>query len=289
VGTIELTGARADQFSIVADDCSGETVAPGDACEVDLRFAPTKGGSTAAYLQIPSNAGGSPSEVKLTGTGVAGPVATVSPTSIDFGTKVAGGKTLSKQVTVRNSGDAPLDIDKAELAGGDADQFEIVGDACSGETLAPGAKCAVKVRFTPTSGGDKTANLTITSNAANSPSTVSVSGTGRALTVNRSAVNFGSVAVGAKSTLAKITVTNVGTTDVTLESLPISGSDASQFQAPGNFNACIGQTLKAGEKCVVRVRFVPKSAGTKSATLTVVSDVGGPGPEVALTGEGMDA
>ena len=47
-----------------------------------------------------------------------------------------------------------------------------------GSSIAAGASCTVSVTFHPTVAGNRTSNLTIASNASNSPTTVSLSGTG---------------------------------------------------------------------------------------------------------------
>ena len=50
-------------------------------------------------------------------------------------------------------------------------------NAC-GASLAAGANCAISVTFTPSTGGTRSGTLTITDNAAGSPHTVTLTGTG---------------------------------------------------------------------------------------------------------------
>jgi hypothetical protein len=42
--------------------------------------------------------------------------------------------------------------------------------------LSPGSSCTVTIKFSPTSGGVKTGNFTIYTNAASSPNTVACTG-----------------------------------------------------------------------------------------------------------------
>lgn len=43
IGTIEITGTDASEFSILNYVCSGQTLAPSGTCRVDVRFSPTSG------------------------------------------------------------------------------------------------------------------------------------------------------------------------------------------------------------------------------------------------------
>jgi hypothetical protein len=56
--------------------------------------------------------------------------------------------------------------------------FAVAADGCGGRTIAPGAQCAFRVAFAPTVAGAVHGAVTLTSNAAGSPTTVALSGTG---------------------------------------------------------------------------------------------------------------
>lgn len=75
LGTTSLTGA--DAADVVKpgalDRCSGAAVGAGASCSVTLRLAPSRPGSFAATLQVPSDDPASPLSVALTGTGTAPP------------------------------------------------------------------------------------------------------------------------------------------------------------------------------------------------------------------------
>ncbi|MGO9954790.1 MAG: hypothetical protein ACLP50_02200 [Solirubrobacteraceae bacterium] len=40
IGIVQLTGAQASAFTIGADGCANQTLAPGDACTVGVSFSP---------------------------------------------------------------------------------------------------------------------------------------------------------------------------------------------------------------------------------------------------------
>ncbi|MEV5787595.1 choice-of-anchor D domain-containing protein [Streptomyces sp. NPDC052287] len=148
----------------------GSSIAANGSCTVSVRFAPTATGSRSGSLTV--DAGGTTNTVSLSGTGTApGPVLNTDPASLSFDGTVVGSSTAAQTVTVTNSGTASANI-SGVAASGDFSQT----NNCS--TLAVGASCTVSVGFKPTAGGSRAGNLTVTSNANNSPTTVSLSGSG---------------------------------------------------------------------------------------------------------------
>jgi hypothetical protein len=100
------------------------------------------------------------------------PALTLSVTALDFGSQVTQTSSADRTVRMTNAGDLPLTI-RSIVASGDFGQSH----AC-GPTLAAGASCDVRVRFTPEANGARTGTLAITTNAASSPQTVALTGTG---------------------------------------------------------------------------------------------------------------
>jgi hypothetical protein len=76
-------------------------------------------------------------------------------------------------VTVTNTGTATASVSSI-AASGDFSQTNTCGTS-----IAANASCSVSVSFRPTASGTRTGSLTITSNAAGSPTTVALSGTGQ--------------------------------------------------------------------------------------------------------------
>ena len=105
-----------------------------------------------------------------------------TPAPVGFATTPIG-QTESKTVKVSNYGDASLVLPAGapSLTGSDAGQFAITGDTCSGASVPPFGYCTLTVGFSPTSSGGKIAALRVLSNAASSPDTVALSGTGIAV------------------------------------------------------------------------------------------------------------
>jgi hypothetical protein len=72
------TGGTDPGDYLIADDC-GEPVAPGDSCQIGVRFAPQALGASAATLTIDSNAPTAPAPVALSGTGIAAATGATGP------------------------------------------------------------------------------------------------------------------------------------------------------------------------------------------------------------------
>jgi hypothetical protein len=106
------------------------------------------------------------------------PAATLVPAAFDFGDQAAGSRSAGRDFAVRNEGAAPLDLGATALVGADLDQFALAGDDCSGETLAPGEECLIRVRFAPDSNGAKTARLRVGGDSGPFVATLAGTGTG---------------------------------------------------------------------------------------------------------------
>ena len=66
--------------------------------------------------------------------------------------------------TISNIGETPLNVDKVEITGENAAEFEIRSDKCLSKQLVQSEYCTVEVFFAPTTTGNKKALLAVTSN-----------------------------------------------------------------------------------------------------------------------------
>ncbi len=99
-----------------------------------------------------------------------------SHSEIDFGT-VTTGSSSSLVLTISNPGSNPLTIDGIIPPG---NPFEIIADNCSPlpQTLEAGESCSLEIQFSSQDPGLHTDQLIVSSNAANSPHTIPISGNG---------------------------------------------------------------------------------------------------------------
>lgn len=106
-----------------------------------------------------------------------GPVLTVSPGTIDFGTNVSVGQTSAPQtVTMSNSGTTNVVITSITVSGA---PFTI-NTTGTNLTIAPGTATTFTVSFLPTSGTPATGTVTVASNSPNAVDLVALRGTGDA-------------------------------------------------------------------------------------------------------------
>ncbi len=130
------------------------------------------------------------------------PDITVTPTSYDFGTVTVGTDSLPQTFTIINTGTGNLVIDTINLTGSNPSHFRIQDDNCSSQSITPLGNCTVEAIFSPLSGGNKSANLSIPSNDADTPTLdASVSGTGQLCNVTFNDIPSGYWAEGFIKTL----------------------------------------------------------------------------------------
>jgi hypothetical protein len=213
--------------------------------------------------------------LQLTITGGGGPVVTLTPTSLTFAKTVTGKTSAAKAVTMSNTGTATLNITSI-VASGD---FAISSSTC-GSTLAVSKSCKFKVTFTPTQLGTRTGAVTITDNAANSPQSVSLTGTGSAqATLTPAKANFAKTVVGGTSVAKTFTLKNKGTSSLT----GISPSTTGDFAVSAT--TC-GSTLAGSGSCTISVVFKPTQTGLRSGALQVNDSAVGSPQVSTLTGTG---
>jgi len=111
---------------------------------------------------------------------VTAPVLTVNPSSKDFGEVQINTVSPPQTFNLSNTGSNVLMITSIALTGMDVSQFILTTDTIITYPiyLFPGQSYPVRVTFAPTSTSSKSANLTITHNAAGSPRDVPLSGIG---------------------------------------------------------------------------------------------------------------
>ena len=132
-------------------------------------------------LAVPTGAagsGGGGSGSGGTASTTAAPAVSFTPTSLTFAGQAIGTTSAPQSITIANTGNASLFINSAATRGANPLDFTQVSDGCSGLTLAAGASCSVSITFSPTASGTRSATFTLTDNAAGSPQTVPITGTG---------------------------------------------------------------------------------------------------------------
>jgi hypothetical protein len=142
----------------------------------------------------------------------------------------------------------------------------------------------IQLTFTPTGLGTRSATIGITDNGADSPETITLSGTTTPtplVSVTPSNITFPAQYVGTSGLPQSATVTNNGDAPLSITSVTASATDF------GTLNAC-GSTVAAGSSCAIGVFFDPTASGARPGTLTINDNAPGSPHTVALSGTGQD-
>ena len=119
-----------------------------------------------------------------TPVGGAVPVLSASPGSVSFGAQATGTTTAPADIVLTNIGGAALAITAISIVGTNSTDFNQTNDC--GASLDPGASCVIRVSFSPTVVGNRTAAVSVQDSAAGSPHTVGLTGTSVAVLVTPS-------------------------------------------------------------------------------------------------------
>lgn len=228
------------------------------------------------------------------------PTATLTPATLAFPSTKVGSTSATMVATLKNTGTTALQIPANGItisspnSGSDYLSFPPTGTTCPVSptvttTLAAGASCTVTIAFEPAITGALTAILAVADNAANSPQTIALTGTGLpkttgsgSVTLTPASIAFPKTPSGTESEATAVTVKNTGSAAVTIHSISIAGTNPTSFVQA---NTCPA-SLAASAACTVFVAFKPASAAALKGTLSV-SDSGTGSPQTAtLTGTG---
>ena len=150
-------------------------ITTGNQTTISVGFLPTATGAVSGSLSIVSNAPTSPTAVTLSGMGIAATLTlSISPTSLSFGNVTTNTSSAAQDVTITNTGNANVTISQITLNGA---AYSITGGSAP-VTLTPNQNIVLAVQFNPTATGTVNGSISISSNAAGSPATVTLTGTG---------------------------------------------------------------------------------------------------------------
>jgi alpha-tubulin suppressor-like RCC1 family protein len=211
--------------------------------------------------------------VGSTTTTTLGPVVGLSPSSLTFASQIYGTASAAQTVTLTNTGTATLNISGITASG------DFTNTSTCGASLTVGASCTISVTFTPASIGARTGTLSIASNAAGSPHTVLLAGTGTPIPAPRvylSPIGLTFVGLSTTSAAQNVTLTNSGTATLNISDIAISGDFAK--------STTCGATLAAGANCTISVTFTATTGGARTGALSISSNASGSPHTITLGG-----
>jgi phospholipase C len=249
----------------------------GGSCTVTVSFAPQSSGPLTGALTATDGGPGSPQVVNLTGTGTS---VTLSPTILNFSSRVIQKTGASLSASLTNAGSSALGISSI-VAAGDYTQTNTCGSS-----VGPGGSCTITVSFVPTATGTRYGTVTITDSDGSSPQVLNLTGFSTSASSNPSRLAFGSVNVGSSATLTS-TLTNKGSSNLGINGVTIG--DTSYHNSPGytQTNNC-GSSLAPGASCTFSVTFAPTAVGSIPGVVLVADSDPAAGPfSIQLSGTGI--
>ena len=249
------------------------TLGPGNSAQFQVIFAPLVQGRVDGSIGFTSSASSSTLYVSLHGTGASTGVLSASPSSINFGT---AGNNVTQLAALTNTGTASVTVQQISASGSGF----AVSHAALPWKLASGQSATFSISFTPTAGSTSSGRVSIVSNAYDSTLSIPLTGAGASagiLSANPTSNSFGSVQVGSSASQYQ-SVTNSGGSNVNISQANVSGSG---FSISG---LSLPITLTAGQSYTFSTAFSPKSSGTASGSIVIVSDASNSNLSIALSG-----
>jgi hypothetical protein len=187
------------------------------------------------------------------------------------------GKTsAARTVTVTNTGTTALKISSMQTSG------QFASSSTCGSGVAAGAKCEIKVTFSPKSQGEKSGLITLHDSASSKPQIIELNGIGTVAGVQPETLNFGTQVVGSKSAPQPVTLTNTGSAAISITEISIYELYYKDFQESNNCPS----SLAPQASCTINVTFKPGEKGAHTATLDISDSGGGSPQKVSLSGTG---
>ncbi len=297
ISNIEVLGENSGDFKIVSPSNRSFTITGGATQEIEIQFAPMSEGDKSASLYIENNSENENPEkiISLGGTAKINDtkLLLISPDySYDFGS-VTLNLSVNKTFTLTNAGNSELNVSSIEIIGENSSDFEIISPSNSSFTIAGGAKQEIKIQFTPTAEGGKSATLYIENDSENEypEKLILLNGLGTinptyTLSVSpENSLDYGEASI--NSSLSKsVYVTNTGNTEITISNIVISGMNSDDFEIMSPSSSSF--ILAGGATQEIEIQFEPMSEGDKSASLHIENDSENESPEkiISLSGTG---
>ncbi len=276
--TISQVSASA-QF-LEADNCTGQTLAPGGQCAAQVSFAPSAVGSQTGTLQVSGNVLGGYSSIPLSGTGSGMSTVQVAPALYAFPDTGVKASSVAHVFTVTNSGSSTATLQVPQVSG----DFRIGTNSC-GAALAGMANCSFTVIFTPAAAGVRTGIASLQDNTGTHSAAVSGNGLAGEVTLTPTSLIFPTTPPGQVSVGRNVTLLNSGNGPLDIGAVTVSGDFAET-------DSCANRTLIAGQSCTANVTFRPTSGGNRTGTLILANDANGNTANtsvVTLTGAGQSS
>jgi subtilisin family serine protease len=299
VTSVTLAGNDADRFT-QKNNCS--SLAAAASCSVDITYTPKGTTESSASLRVVTNASGSPHVISLLGKLV--PLSDLDalryiashPDLIAaFGADAAKGRSHYETWGIKEGRKitfVPLNYTASHsdlIAAFGVDETKAVT-----HYIQAGFKEGRKVTFDPAVYLALHSDLRVAFGTDLAASAIhyiqwgykegrATAGT-LAIRLSTTTLSFANQAINTASIVQRITVSNSGTIPLTINAISVTGSGAAEFSQSSDCS-----TVSVGESCTINITFAPKSAGLKSAVVSISHNAPGSPSEVVLSGTGVTA
>jgi YVTN family beta-propeller protein len=175
---------------------------------------------------------------------VAAPEASLSPSSLTFGSDGAGipvdTTTPEQTVTLTNNGSVPLAVTAVALGGSVPGNYSETDNCVASSPIAAGNTCTINVTFTPTTTGTVSATLLVTDNSGDVP------GTQHQVSLTGTAVQATSATTVTPSITSSVFGESVTFTATVTPNTPLAPTGAVTFK-DGTTTLCSAVTLTSGQ------------------------------------------
>ena len=208
----------------------------------------------------------------------AGPVASLSRTSVSFGHIPAGFISTAQPVFVTNIGDAPLTLTGRSITGVHAPDFKVDGTCTATMTLPPNSRCRLDFTMQASGQSSRSAKFTLQSDSVPPSPDISLDGLLDNLGLYLPAlptpgwVDFPPQAVGTNAPPQTMTLSNPGSVNFMISSIGLTGGNNGDFALAST--CVVGTRLNAGSSCDATISFVPTTSGPRSTELALGLSVG---------------
>lgn len=238
----------------------------GSRCSFQLVFTPNAAGNRNSTLNIVSNDPRGTLSLPLLGSGLALPIAVVTPGNLNFGNSQIAIASPVQTVTLTNAGKAALGATTVSASA----NFAVATNNCN-QSLAVGASCTITASFTPPAAGSFNGALTLSNNATfGGKQTVALTGTGDSgalLLVSPGTLRFFDQPANITSLPQTVTLTNTGNVAVTLPAGAIRVTPAFAISS----STC-GSSLAVGATCKLGITYTPPPSGNPMGGTLLISD-----------------
>ena len=174
-GNVAATGLALSvppPFSLIQNTC-GSVLAAGASCATGVVFTPSTNGFVTGAFTVSSSAFVTAATAPLTGIGGAAGSIQVQPVSLSFPSTGVGSTGASMGLMITNNGSVAL----ANIALSASNQFQLKSTNCA-DSLGVGDSCTAQVVFSPSSAGQQTGSVTISSSSLAAAVLIPLSGMG---------------------------------------------------------------------------------------------------------------